>query len=336
MNNFSAANHAPVLSVENLGEFARMPHMREYFSPFGEQHYLIVNLNTPAPADETSIRHFLQQLPCPTIAIAQNHALSDAFDCVVASIDDTKIVCSNIERAPIAAMTLVQVLRSNEKLPLAEALLVESLAYATLQAGPEFQTWSRANPPHAVDIVDVGPPLLIEREGDVLNVKLNRPSRRNAISVEVRDALTELFQLVSVDASIQRVTVSGSGACFSIGGDLDEFGTAPNPATAHAIRSVRLPARYLIDCADRFRFHVHSACIGAGAEIPAFGAHVSASRNAFFQLPEIQFGLIPGAGGCASIPKRIGRQRATYMALSGKKINAKTALEWGLIDAIVD
>ncbi len=326
------------LTLAQLGELARVPHARESFSPFGESHYLLADLRgdtqMPSSTDRQCIRAFLEQLPCPTIAIAQSHPFADAFDVRVDSLDETKIVCGNIARTPIAAMTLVQVLRCTEKLPLAEGLLVESLAYATLQAGPEFQSWSQVNPPTAATISDAGPPLLIQHDAATLRVQLNRPSRRNAISVEVRDALAELFQLVNADPAIERVAISGNGACFSIGGDLDEFGTAPNPGTAHAIRSVRLPARYLIDCADRVAFHVHSACIGAGAEIPAFGSHVSAARNAFFQLPEINFGLIPGAGGCVSIPQRIGRQRAAYMALSAKKINAKTALEWGLIDEI--
>lgn len=333
-------NNAAALTLDDLCELARVPHLREQFSPFGDQHYLLVDLHaasaTPAADETKNIRHFLQQLPCPSIAIGAAHSLSDAFDIALTSIEESKTLCRNIARTPIAAMTLVQVMRCTETLPLAEGLLVESLAYATLQAGPEFQAWSRANPPTPVSISDAGPPLLIEHAGNALRVLLNRPSRRNAISVEIRDALTELFQLVIADTTIERVHISGNGACFSIGGDLDEFGTAPDPARAHSIRSLRLPARYLIDCADRIDFHVHSACIGAGAEIPAFGARVTAARNAFFQLPEIGFGLIPGAGGCVSIPKRIGRQRAIYMALSGKKINAKTALEWGLIDAISD
>lgn len=333
-------NNSAALTLEQLCELARTPHARENFSPFDEHHYLLVDLHAQtkkfSTSDKQSIRTFLQQLPCPSIAIATAHPLNDAFDIVVTSPEETKTLCSNIERTPIAAMTLVQVLRCTERLPAAEGLLVESLAYATLQAGPEFKKWSLANPPTAVEISDVGPPLLTEREGDTLRVQLNRPSRRNAISVEIRDALTELFQLVTADTSLQQVTISGSGACFSIGGDVDEFGTTPDPARAHAIRSIRLPARYLIACADRVAFHVHSACIGAGIEIPAFGHRVTAARNAFFQLPEVRFGLIPGAGGCVSISARIGRQRAAYMALSGKKINAATALEWGLIDEIID
>ena len=85
----------------------------------------------------------------------------------------------------------------------------------------------------------------------------------------------------------------------------------------------------------KLEFQLHRACIGAGIELPAFAAHVVAARNTFMQLPEIQFGLLPGAGGTVSIAKRIGRHRTAYLALSARRINAATALQWGLIDAIV-
>jgi enoyl-CoA hydratase/carnithine racemase len=61
-----------------------------------------------------------------------------------------------------------------------------------------------------------------------------------------------------------------------------------------------------------------------------------AARNSFFQLPELRFGLIPGAGGCVSIPRRIGRHRTAYLVLSGHRIGAAKALDWGLIDALTD
>jgi enoyl-CoA hydratase/carnithine racemase len=82
--------------------------------------------------------------------------------------------------------------------------------------------------------------------------------------------------------------------------------------------------------------HIHGACIGAGVEISAFAGRVTAAPAAWFQLPELAMGLIPGAGGCVSVPRRIGRQRAALMMLSGQRIDAQTALRWGLIDAIED
>jgi enoyl-CoA hydratase/carnithine racemase len=92
----------------------------------------------------------------------------------------------------------------------------------------------------------------------------------------------------------------------------------------------------IAEAPEKFEFHLHRACVGSGIEIPAFAHSVSATSKTYFQLPEISMGLIPGAGGCISIPRRIGSQRTAYLALSGKRINASTALEWGLIDSIVD
>jgi enoyl-CoA hydratase/carnithine racemase len=150
----------------------------------------------------------------------------------------------------------------------------------------------------------------------------------------MRDALTEAFQLVRLDPDITSVEVSANGPCFSAGGDLSEFGTVTDPMTAHEIRLRRMPARFLAAIADRCHVRVHGACVGAGIELPAFAGRISAAPDTFFQLPEVGMGLIPGAGGCVSIPRRIGRQRTAYMALTGRRIEASLALAWGLIDGV--
>ena len=85
---------------------------------------------------------------------------------------------------------------------------------------------------------------------------------------------------------------------------------------------------------DRATVLVHGSCVGAGIEIPAFAGTVIAAPGTRFALPEVAMGLIPGAGGTVSIPRRIGRQRALWLALSGAQLDAATALEWGLVDAI--
>ena len=79
---------------------------------------------------------------------------------------------------------------------------------------------------------------------------------------------------------------------------------------------------------------LHGACIGAGIELAAFAREVTATDDAHFQLPEVAFGLVPGAGGTVSLPRRIGRQRTAWLALSGRRIDASTALAWGLVDHV--
>jgi enoyl-CoA hydratase/carnithine racemase len=81
---------------------------------------------------------------------------------------------------------------------------------------------------------------------------------------------------------------------------------------------------------------LHGACIGAGIELPAFAGEVKAHGGTWFQLPELAMGLIPGAGGTVSLPRRIGRWRTAWMALSGSRLELDTALEWGLVDGRVD
>ena len=80
--------------------------------------------------------------------------------------------------------------------------------------------------------------------------------------------------------------------------------------------------------------YVHGGCVGAGVELPAFAGRVVADPAATFWLPELGMGLVPGAGGTVSIPRRIGRQRAALLAVTGRRIDAATALAWGLVDDI--
>ncbi|MCK9563978.1 MAG: enoyl-CoA hydratase/isomerase family protein, partial [Bacteroidales bacterium] len=256
-------------------------------------------------------------------------------DVVVADIDAALVLEQRIRSWPITATVLVQVLRSIEGLPFQQALDLESLAYATLQGGPEFAAWLRQRDESPLSAPPTGEAVLLSRDGAVVEAVLNRAADRNPISVEMRDALVEALSLLEADDSITELRLRGDGACFSIGGDLREFGTLPNPGTAHWVRTVQSPARLLAKLGARVTAHVHGACIGSGLELPAFAARVVAHRNTFFQMPELQLGLIPGAGGTLSITRRIGRQRLAWLVLSGRRINTRTALAWGLVDEVV-
>ena len=167
-----------------------------------------------------------------------------------------------------------------------------------------------------------------------LDLTLNRPERRNAFSAEMRDALFAGLDVARADGSLEEIVISGLGPDFCSGGDLTEFGSRPDLALAHTVRAHRSVGRAIASCAERVRFEVHGACIGAGIELPAFARQVVAKPGAYFQLPELAMGLIPGAGGTVSLPRRIGRQRTAYMALTGARIDTATALGWGLVDEI--
>jgi enoyl-CoA hydratase/carnithine racemase len=154
------------------------------------------------------------------------------------------------------------------------------------------------------------------------------------VNTALRDQLVEALLVASADPSIERVVLDGAGPSFCSGGDLAEFGTLPDPATAHLVRLTRSPARLLAELGPRVEARLHGACIGAGIELAAFAGRVVARPDTVISLPEVGLGLIPGAGGTVSLPRRIGRHRTAELALTGSPIDAATARHWGLVDAI--
>lgn len=256
-------------------------------------------------------------------------ALVAVVDVETATGDLTSAVLTN----PQAALALKQVLRAGETLSAEDAVVLESYAYSTLLGGTEFASWLAAqrrwSPPH-----DVEDAVLVDRVDDDLLVRLNRPERRNAYGRQVRDGLVEALELALLDPLIARVVLDGAGTCFSAGGDLGEFGTTPDPVLAHRVRTSGGAGRLLARLADRVVVNVHGTCVGAGVELPAFAGRVVADPATTFRLPEVAMGLVPGAGGTASLPRRIGRWRTAWLGLTGATIDAATAYDWGLVDEV--
>jgi hypothetical protein len=237
-----------------------------------------------------------------------------------------------VARSPRAAAALVGLLRVTTDAPVLPGLAAESACYSMLLAGPEFARWRASRVVRPVPEVDE--PVLVERDGSHLLVTLNRPERRNAFGRAVRDGLLAALEVARLDDSITEVELRGRGAAFCSGGDLDEFGTATDVTEAHVVRLLASAGAAVHRLRDRVVPRLQGACIGAGIEVPAFADRVVASRDAWFQLPELSLGLVPGAGGTVSITRRIGRWRTAYLALSGRRIGVATALEWGLVDEL--
>jgi enoyl-CoA hydratase/carnithine racemase len=257
-----------------------------------------------------------------------------AADVVVADDAERGRIEATVAANPQASLALALLLRESEDRSVADGLLAESATYSALQAGPEFGRWLVDRGPRTPSAAVEGRDLVrMERDGDLLRLTLDRPEVHNAFSAAVREALLDGLAVATAVPEL-RVVVDGAGPSFCSGGDLDEFGTASDPATAHLVRLSRSVGRAVADLAGRVTFRVHGACVGAGVELPAFAGRVVAAPDTRFRLPEVAMGLVPGAGGTVSIPKRVGRQRTAWLALTGDWIDAPTALDWGLVDEV--
>ena len=180
------------------------------------------------------------------------------------------------------------------------------------------------------------PPVLINAKNETVELQLNRPRLKNAFSASMRDSLVEALRGLATEGDSRSILITGKGSTFCIGGDPAEFGTVENSATGHMIRSTANAAPWLDLLSERITVQIRGAAIGAGIELAAFASRVEASENAWFSLPEVSMGLIPGAGGTVSISRRIGRQLTVRMCLTGERVDATTALNWGLVDALVE
>lgn len=263
----------------------------------------------------------------------ERHSAAAACDVVLQGDGDALAgIVSSVERWPIASVALATLLRGSEQRSIDDGLLAESAVYSALQAGPEFAAWraSRATRQRTQGF----DPVLVARHGGDLEVTLNRAEVRNALNAAMRDRLVEAFVLPAIDSSITEVHLRGAGEAFCSGGDLDEFGTFSDPASAHLVRLEHSVGRSIAAVAHRVTAHLHGACVGSGIELPAFAGRVMATGSTTISLPEVSLGLVPGAGGTVSLPSRIGRHRTAQLALSGESIDAQTAVSWGLVDGL--
>ena len=240
-----------------------------------------------------------------------------------------RLVAAIIAR-PQAATTTAVHLRTLPGEPLA-ALHQESLAYATLQGGAEHAAWLASQGRRTRN--DDAPRVALTDEPD-LTITLTRSRLHNLLDRRGRDELTEAFRAAALIAPDRPIRWRADGPSFCAGGDPAEFGSVPDPATAHVIRMASSPGPAVLAVADRLSVDVHGACVGAGIELAAMASSVVAHPDTRFRLPELTMGLMPGVGGTWSIGRRIGRRLLLQWLLLDLEIDADTALAWRLIDGV--
>ncbi|ALG72602.1 enoyl-CoA hydratase [Azospirillum thiophilum] len=180
-----------------------------------------------------------------------------------------------------------------------------------------------------------GSAVLVERRNGVGIVTLNRPDALNAIDMAVRRGLTRACRDLEADPDIRTVLIRAAGARgFCVGADIKEFRqvesavaarrVAPDIAYIDAVAALTKPAIAA----------VHGFCLGGGFEIALACDIRVASPDAVFGLPEVNLGLIPGAGGTQRLPRLIGSGRALDLMLTGERFGAEEALRLGVVSRL--
>jgi enoyl-CoA hydratase/carnithine racemase len=177
--------------------------------------------------------------------------------------------------------------------------------------------------------------LRYEKRGAIALVSLDRPDVLNAYDRTMRDDLYEALGAADEDPEVRALVLRGRGRAFSSGGDLTEFGTAPSPLVARAVRWRRDVWGRLLGLRAVTIAAVHGFAVGSGMEMALLCDLCLASEDARFALPETGLGAIPGVGGTQTAPRRAGLARALDLVLTGRGLDAREALAAGLVNRVV-
>jgi len=172
-------------------------------------------------------------------------------------------------------------------------------------------------------------PVVTTREDAVAVVTIANPPV-NALSHAVRWGLKDAITAADADAAIQAILIVGEGVNFIAGADIREFGQPPQ------LPSLPEVCQRIEDCAKPVIAVVRGAALGGGLEVALAAHYRVALADARLGLPEVQLGLLPGAGGTVRAPRLIGARAALDLMLSGRHIMAKEAQSLGLVDRVVE
>src|SRR6185295_3869948 len=194
-----------------------------------------------------------------------------------------------------------------------------------------FRSSKPVVPPEEIPMAET---ILVEREGRVAIITVNRPDKLNALSQQVRDEVLEALAAIEGDDSAGAVVLTGAGEkSFIAGADISEFAGRSPLDQRHAMRSPRI-----FDAMATFPKPViamiNGFCLGGGCELAASCDLRIASDKARFGQPEIKLGLIPGGGGSQRLPRLIGTGQTMRLILSGDMIGAEEAKAIGLVEMV--
>jgi enoyl-CoA hydratase/carnithine racemase len=174
----------------------------------------------------------------------------------------------------------------------------------------------------------------VTRGGGRLSIRLNRPERRNAITVAMYAALADAIESAAADADIRLITIEGAGEDFTAGNDLADF-LAEMPAPGTTDIPVRRLLRALAKNEVPILAAVHGNAVGIGTTMLFHCDLVLAEEGSRFVMPFVDLGLVPEAASSLILPRLAGRRRAARYLLLGESFGPEEALEFGLVSHVV-
>lgn len=180
---------------------------------------------------------------------------------------------------------------------------------------------------------------LIEQELDangILTVTLNRPEKLNALSTDVLDALDEIFKSTQENTKIKALLITGNGKAFCAGADINRLAECTAQTGYEFACKGQEVFRRLETMGKPSLAAVNGFAFGGGCELAISTTLRIASTKASFGQPEVKLGVIPGYGGTQRLARLIGKGRAMDLCLTGRFIDAETALNWGLVTEVTE
>jgi enoyl-CoA hydratase/carnithine racemase len=175
--------------------------------------------------------------------------------------------------------------------------------------------------------------VVLTRLDAVLEIRLNRPEKKNALTRDMYDVMASAFQQVDADPTLRVALLTGTGDTFTSGNDIADFqARASNKGESSASKflpTISTMQKPLIAA-------VNGAAIGVGTTMLMHCDLIVAARLARFIMPFTSLGLVPEAASSLLFPRLLGTQRASALLLLGEPLDAMTALEWGFVNRVVD
>ncbi|MEN8374482.1 MAG: enoyl-CoA hydratase-related protein [Gemmatimonadota bacterium] len=178
--------------------------------------------------------------------------------------------------------------------------------------------------------------LLVDVDGAVATITVNRPDKRNALSAQVRADLKAAFSRVAEEPGVRVAILTGAGEkAFVAGADIAEFARRTPLEQRAAMDAPRL-FDVVARCGVPTIAMINGYALGGGCELALACDIRVAARSAKLGQPEVRLGIIPGGGGTQRLPRLVGAGTAMRLILSGAVIDAEEALRVGLVDQVCD